>query len=252
MNWSNPEECAKKMVGNWKSFESFFWHGQPEDADKYCIVYTHNRDSGLLEQSNAEVIEKELEKFPDDVIDQHHNHWACGWVDGYAIRVYRDGQVTPAFEKWCEIQESLGNYPVLNEEDYSNKQYEATCENIKSEAARFVRDDFDSFLLDADWPDVAFGWWWDNNQSAIENRDDRGGCPSDDDFVECFLHLCLLSIDYKEEAEEYVKERAEPLIKKIYGRSLRDPVVQEVSKELNKLDRLLDEWEESFEFETVD
>ena len=96
------EAAAKELVGNWMEFDCFCWgrSNEVEDAEQFCIVYTHNRDSGLLAQSNAEVIRKTMEPFldqePCDVMEEHHNHWAVGWVDGYAIRVYRDGQITEA------------------------------------------------------------------------------------------------------------------------------------------------------------
>ncbi len=45
----------------------------------------------MLTQSNAEAIKEALceEVFEDDVRFQEHNHWAVGWVGGFAIRVYR-------------------------------------------------------------------------------------------------------------------------------------------------------------------
>ena len=81
-------------------FDCFSWDrsNEIEDADQFCIVYTHHRDSGLLDESNAEAIAEAMEPFldqePCDVYEEHHNHWAVGWVEGYAIRVFRDGEIT--------------------------------------------------------------------------------------------------------------------------------------------------------------
>ena len=54
----NIEEAAQKAAGNWQRFDSFVWFRDREidDADQWAIIYTSNRDSGLLDQSNASVI----------------------------------------------------------------------------------------------------------------------------------------------------------------------------------------------------
>ena len=48
-------------------FDSFSWDRSNEidDADQFCLVYTHNRDSGLLDQSNAEAIRQAMKPFLD-------------------------------------------------------------------------------------------------------------------------------------------------------------------------------------------
>ena len=86
------EEAAEELVGNWMSFNDFSWDrsSELEDADQYCLVYTHNRDSGLLDQSNAEAIHQALMPFLNkDVLEEHHTHWACGWCEGYAIKIFK-------------------------------------------------------------------------------------------------------------------------------------------------------------------
>ena len=129
-------EAAAEAAGNWRKFESFGWHRARElDApDDWTIVYTHHRDSRLLEQSNAAAIEDALRPFLEaeepDIIEEHHGHWACGWIDGFAIRVFRDGEITCAFRAYQEIVDRLDDYPVLDDEDYSRREYEATLENF--------------------------------------------------------------------------------------------------------------------------
>jgi hypothetical protein len=120
------DDYARELRGNWRKFDSFGWHERPEDADEYAIVYTHNRDSGILDRCNAEVIARTLQPFADagdDVLPEHHGHWACGWIDGYAIRVYRDGQITPAFQAYAELRLRLEDYPILDESRLSDMEY---------------------------------------------------------------------------------------------------------------------------------
>lgn len=141
-------EAATKAAGNWRDFDCFVWHraSELEDADDWAIVYTHHRDSGILAQSNTAVIDKALEPFVDaddpDVIAEHHHHWAVGWIDGYAIRVGRNGEITEAFKTYHELGEQMDQYPILDEEDFSRREFEATLENI-GEAAWRLKGDFD-------------------------------------------------------------------------------------------------------------
>jgi hypothetical protein len=182
------ESAAKEAAGNWQDFDSFWWHrsNEIEDADQFCIVYTTHRDSGLLDESNAEAISEAMQPFldqePCDVMEEHHNHWAVGWVDGYAIRVYRDGQITEAFRTWHGLQSQLHDYPVLDEEGYSAREYEATISNI-TDAAWRVKHEFD---LPEGWEREVFSWLWDHEQGEIENTDDRGGYPSEESLRQAF------------------------------------------------------------------
>ena len=59
------EDAARKAAGNWRSWTCFVWDRAREigDPEIWAIIYTHNRDSGLLDQSNAEVIAKALAPF---------------------------------------------------------------------------------------------------------------------------------------------------------------------------------------------
>ena len=56
-------ESPQTAAGNWRKFDSFAWFDQPDDADNWYIFYTHNRDSDLLTQSNAEQIDKAMKPF---------------------------------------------------------------------------------------------------------------------------------------------------------------------------------------------
>ena len=170
------QDAAKEAAGNWLKFSCFVWHRPPDHADQWAIVYTHNRDSGLVDQSNAGAIDKALAPFVGrDVRKENHSHWACGWVEGYAIRVFRRGRITKAFKTYHELARRLAEYPLLDEADYSNREYEATVENI-GDAAWRLKDEYD---LPKGWQSAVFSWLWDNNDSAVENVDDRGGYPDE-------------------------------------------------------------------------
>lgn len=182
------EDAAVQAAGNWRDFTCFVWFRRDgiDDPENWAIIYTHHRDSGLLDLSNSSVIEKALEPFTDgddpDVVFESHNHWAVGHVDGFSIRVFRDGKITDAFRKYHELAESMATYPILDESDYSNREYEATVENI-ADAAWRLKDDYE---LPEDWQYEAYGWLSDNDPGEIENRDDQGGYPSEESLQAAF------------------------------------------------------------------
>jgi hypothetical protein len=197
LDWDDVELAAQELAGNHEKFDSFVWWEHPEDAHNRCVVYSHHRDSGLLDQSNAAAIEKALEAFDGDVVAQRHSHWAVGWIDGYVIRVFdENGDVTAAFRRYCELRAKLSDYPILDESDYSQREYDATVENIQGVGRHFVSDG-----APAEWPAEAFSWFWECNQHAVENRDDQGGYPNDEEMKECLRELGWLHPDFADDAE---------------------------------------------------
>jgi hypothetical protein len=181
-------EAARKAAGNWQEFSCFAWFRQRElkRPEEWAIIYTHNRDSGLLDQSNAAVIAKAMQPFTEgndpDVVLESHSHWAVGHVDGFSIRVYKRGRITKAFRTYHELAERMADYPVLDESDYSEREYEATYENIDLAAWKLKRE----FNLPSDWQSNVFDWLWQHRDSALESVDDQGGWPGDDDLEAAF------------------------------------------------------------------
>lgn len=186
------DEAAQKAVGNWRKFDSFVWWRKSDldDPDQWAIFYTSHRDSGLLDQSNAAVIQKALEPFTEgddpDVVFESHSHWAVGFIDGFSIRVFDDkGDITEAFGKYHELAEAMDDYPILDESDYSDREYEATVANI-SDAAWRLKNQFD---LPEGWESEVYSWLSDNDPCEIENCDDQGGYPSESALKTAFMAL---------------------------------------------------------------
>lgn len=187
LDWTDLESAADEMAGNWQAFDSFTWFDRPDDCEKWCIVYTSNRDSRLLEESNTAIIDKALGRYRANIRAERHNHWACGYVDGYAIRV-RDsrGRITPAFRKYAELMERLADYPILDETEYSEREYLATLENVKDAGGYLARRE--EWELPEEWESTVFDWLW-NNGNALENVDDQGGYPDDAELRKAFQAL---------------------------------------------------------------
>ena len=185
------DEAALEVTGNWKRFNCFVWFRdrEIEDPDNWSVIYTHNRDSGLLDQSNAAVITKAMTPFSEtddpDVVFESHNHWAVGHVDGFSVRVFKNGKITEAFKAYHKLAERIAIYPILDETDYSESEVEATFENIADSAWR-LKDEFD---LPEDWVGEVYSWFADHNERAIDNRDDQGGYPRENELKAAFLAL---------------------------------------------------------------
>lgn len=159
MSWYNtiaahgPKQSARAMRGNWRSFECFVWRDKPEHRPEDCaIVYLEHRDSDCADQSNAAAIYAALApaigRIDDGAIVEtcSHSHWAVGHVDGIIIRcVDEQGEPTWAWLKLCELAEKLSTYPLLDENDCSEREQEAadlTWRNCYSDSERlqYIRD----------------------------------------------------------------------------------------------------------------
>ena len=139
-------KAADECVGNWLKFESFGWADAP-DPRYWTRAELSHRDSSILDQSNAAVIERTLEETDPEGEDHYEisaSHWAVGWTEGLAIRVFKDGtnelhgrgrghgalgmptdeDLTPCFRAFYELMSSLADYPVLDDEDYCRREHE--------------------------------------------------------------------------------------------------------------------------------
>lgn len=184
------EEAAKEAAGNWARWDSFAWFrdSELERPEDWFIYYGRHRDSGLLDQSNSIQIGKALQPFIDadtddpDVIEEDHSHFLVGWIRGWSVLVYRDGQITEAFKVLHGLLERMAIYPVLSDEHYSQMELDATYDNIPLAAAG-IKDDYE---LPEEWADQVYQWLSDNRCNALENVDDQGGWPDEDDIRAAF------------------------------------------------------------------
>ena len=185
------EDAAREAAGNWNRFNCFVWDRLREidDPEDWAIVYTHNRDSCLLDLSNADSIAGVMEPYTEsddpDVVMESHSHWAVGHVDGFSIRVYRDGEITEAFRIYHGLAEQLSDYPILDEEDYGRREHEATLDNI-ADAAWRLKVEYD---LPEGWEGDVYSWLSEHRQRAVESRDDQGGYPEEGDLRVAFEAL---------------------------------------------------------------
>jgi hypothetical protein len=129
-------------------------YGGKHWPDYYSSGVGQHRDSDALTRSNFICMLKALGGESDTVIVVCENHWAVGWVEWIAIHQDDEKALTIA----DEIDAALSDYPVLDEEHFSQLEQEeadqvwANCYNEKDRIAyiRKFRGQFDFH----DWREV--------------------------------------------------------------------------------------------------
>jgi len=108
------------------------------DWSDWYVVVSHNRDSDLLDESNwhcaTELLEAPARRLGDRrcTIKDHgqptrcievatFNHWGVGWIE--ALCVHKDSP--PSVLRAADyIARRLENYPVLDDSDYSQREFD--------------------------------------------------------------------------------------------------------------------------------
>lgn len=172
---------ALRLPDNFGSIDDRFRHCGPDRTWALGPVIL-TRDSGLRDQSNSAAVRRMLESDPtlaDDWTITGANHWACGWVEHLSFRVVDpDGTPSRVARVIKGFYDALSDYPIADESDYSERECDAQYENIANHWRRsMLRDD-----LPDSWVGDMIDWFEANDQGAIENTDDQGGCPDDSEF----------------------------------------------------------------------
>jgi len=219
-NFDNINEFADAFRGNWKKFKNFSWSDKPEittgGSGNWGIMHTVSRDSGILEESNAEAIQKIMKPFIDeeeDATEEHFNHWAHGWVDGIAIKVNatvmrkgKHGMYTKAFVTlWEKIVEPLQDYPILDEEDYSKREYEAALEYIVQNKPLGVSKEAQRELkgkgqTGRGWVADVYDWLFDNEKLITS---DDGPYADDKDIAKAMIDLRVVDFSDVLDKDEF-------------------------------------------------
>ena len=190
-DWSDVAATANELAGNWQKFECFCWHRRHDlpDAANWMIFYTSSPQSGLIELSNQKVMTDQLAIYAEgddsDLVFENHSHWVVNSLTGFSLRVFRsDGTTTTAFEAFCRIQEALDGYPILDEQEYSNREYEATLDNYRGEMWRLSGE------LSDGWEGEVYDWFSNHgHDNFTENLDDRGGWAPREVIINALRHL---------------------------------------------------------------
>lgn len=119
--------------------------GDDSEYRNWFGIIGQSRDSDCLERSNFRIALELLGGESDTVRVERYGHWACGWIE--EIYVKPDSE---AYLIAQTIEKQLDNYPVLDEDDFSNLESEeadeiwANCYNSK-ERAQYIRHNRSQF-----------------------------------------------------------------------------------------------------------
>lgn len=95
----------------------------------------HNRDSRILEESNFDAALQMLGGESEAVEVHRFNHWACGWLEIIIV-----DPESPQAGIVDRMARSLEDYPLLDEDDYSQRQWEAAHDYWRSMHSRERRN----------------------------------------------------------------------------------------------------------------
>ena len=184
------QELAEQIIRESDDIPDFFYTGDLPLGKTWGMTFSRSRDSDLVEVSNFESIQKDLEeRFGNDVTVERFNHWAVGWVDRVMVRMLEDnGNVTPAGIAVLEWRKQLDDYPVADEEDLSRREYEATIENIQDAAS-----------VDEEEAGRIYDWLSEYEDMELQPQDGGGAWPSDESLHQAKL---ALGLEEPEEGEE--------------------------------------------------
>lgn len=101
-------------------------------SDWLVAPVIQTRDSGPLEQSNFAVFLDGIGGESDTVQVHRFGHWGPGWFEIIVI----DPADTERVQAAEEMEAALENYPILDDEDHSNREFEAACECWESMSVR--------------------------------------------------------------------------------------------------------------------
>jgi len=157
-------------------------------GDFFVFPVSRTRDSDLLTESNFDAALKALGGESKSVQVHRFGHWGPGWFEIILISPRATKKLAIAEELIC----SLSDYPVLDEEDNSRREYEDTIKNIESELRHIGK------TLPDDIAGKVFSWLWDNEQREVESVDGGGGYPS-----EQAIRRALVDMGYVHNIEDY-------------------------------------------------
>jgi hypothetical protein len=143
-------KALHEALTRWEVPDSWFgqhWNG-------YFVGLSQHRDSDALDRSNFRSALEALGGESETVHVVREGHWAVGWVEWIAIHESDEKALAVQYE----IEGSLANYPVLNEEDFCEEEAEEANEvwrNCYDEKERidYVREYPDQFYFSS-WSDL--------------------------------------------------------------------------------------------------
>lgn len=94
----------------------------PDQSDWIVAPVSRTRDSGALDQSNFEAALAMLGGESDTVEVHRFGHWGPGWFEIIICAPEHEGAL-------YDMERALADYPLLDEEDFCNREHEEYMES---------------------------------------------------------------------------------------------------------------------------
>lgn len=125
---------ATKGIDGWDNY------GGP-NLGKLVSVVSQNRDSEIMQVSNFVTALELLGGESDSVQIHRFGHWGCGWFETIFVNPKDKAKLKIAFKIYKDLKE----YPVLDEDDYyerENEYHEEYAEGAKEDLAKALAKHF--------------------------------------------------------------------------------------------------------------
>jgi hypothetical protein len=179
-------QCLKESLDP-DGFQNFQYYGELDLGNTWGFSFSKHRDSDLINISNFDCIVEDLNENFDakDWEIVQCSHWAVGHIEHIAIRVLdKHGEPTKIFEHMLEFKRALEDYPLLDDEDFSRREYEIQIEAIQEYIPSELRDE-------ENVEQKVFGWLWDNKPSSLDLENNSCWNLKSEDVLEALTDLGL-------------------------------------------------------------
>ena len=142
-------KLLSELIARPSAFDSFDNYLGDVPNDTWRCLLTRSRDSNALTESNWRIALQKLGGESESVVIHRFGHWACGWWEALAV-----DETSDSYAKALELHKSLEDYPVLDDDDYSqliDEQATDIWSNCFTNKTRlsYIREHRDSFNFES-------------------------------------------------------------------------------------------------------
>ena len=196
-----------------------------------------NRDADMLAESNWETFLAGLKKFKAYEDYQVHNfgHWGPGWFE--IVLLNPENKKLIAYAESVEL--ALAKYPLLDEADYSNRQWEY--------CAQYISDNFPELseaecsLVMSSLPEISENICYEDVESVVTDLGLNAKEITESLLIELAEHpyqALHVELDLDKIVPSHLKKINEAISKFLSEHSEHIPTLRDTD-ELNKLERVI-------------
>lgn len=120
---------------------NFMYTGELELGRTWTFTFSTHRDADILNISNYEVILEDLQRVNKDHVEVAEcGHWGVGWIKHITVKMIHDGRITAVAKRVMWWKDRLEDYPVADEDDYSEREMQKQEENFEYYKGEFCEE----------------------------------------------------------------------------------------------------------------